>query len=82
MSDELPQTLTTTGASCGVEAGTPWAFESAGEHWRLHDQREVTYWRSRPPEERLAQALHYRVRVHGPLSAPARWSWRLVASGE
>lgn len=82
MSDQLRVAPTTTGTSCGVEAGTPWAFESADEHWRLHGQREVTYWRSRPPEERLAQALHYRVRVHGPLLAPTRWSWRFVAPDE
>ena len=82
MSDELRVAPTTTGASSGVDAGTPWAFEPADEHWRLHDQREVAYWRSRPPEERLAQALQYRVRVHGPFSAPTRWSWRFVASDE
>ena len=82
MSDTLRVTPTTTGVSRGVDAGTPWAFEPADEHWRLHDEREVAHWRSRPPEERLARALHYRVRVHGPFSAPTRWSWRFVASDE
>jgi hypothetical protein len=82
MSDKPRAAPTTTGMSSGVEAGTPWAFESADEHWRLHGRRELAYWRSRPPEERLAQALHYRVRVHGPLSVPTRWSWRFVAPDE
>ena len=73
---------TTTGMSSGVDGGMPWAFEPADEHWRLHDLREVAYWRSRPPEERLAQARRYRARVHGPFRTPTRWSWRFVASDE
>ena len=82
MSDDRQVAPTTTGVSHGVDAGTPWAFEAADEHWRLHDQREAAYWRSRPPEARLRQAFQYRVRVHGPFLAPDRWSWRFVASGE
>ena len=82
MSDELRVPPTTTGKSSGVDAGTPWRFEAADAHWRLHDQRELAFWRSRSPEERLAQAPRYRVRVHGPFSAPARWSWRFVAFDE
>ncbi|MBI3491596.1 MAG: hypothetical protein HY047_07445 [Acidobacteria bacterium] len=80
MSDRVAPT--TTGMFSGVDAGTPWAFEPADEHWRLHDQREVAYWCSRPPEERLAQAQHYRERVHGQFAAPTRWSWRFVAPDE
>ncbi len=82
MTDDLRLTPTRSGVSNGVDAGTPWAFEPADVHWRLHDEREVAYWRSRRPEERLAQALQYRVRVHGAFPAPTNWSWRFVASDE
>ena len=82
MSDDSRVAPTTTGMSSGVDAGTTLAFEPADEHWRLHDLREVAYWRSRPPEERLAQALCYRVRVHSLFPAPTRWSWQVVASDE
>ncbi len=73
---------TTTGASSGVDSGIPWAFESADEHWRLHDEREVAFWRSRSPAERLAQAARYRVRVHGLVAPPAHWLWRFAAADE
>ena len=82
MSDDLRPAPTTTGLSHGVDGGTRWAFEPADEHWRLHDQHEVAYWRSKSPDQRLAQALRYRVRVHGPFSEPPRWSWRFVAFDE
>lgn len=75
---------TTNGAWSGVDrvTGTPWAFESGEEHWRLHDQREIAYWRSRPPTERLAQAASYRLRVHGEVTPPRRWEWRFVPPGQ
>lgn len=72
---------TTTGAWSGVDAGIPWAFEPPHEHWRLHDEHEVAFWRSQPPAERLAQADRYRVRVHGPIDTTAPLTWRFVAPG-
>ena len=82
MGHDLHPAPTARGASNGVDNGTPWAFEPADEHWRRHDEREVAYWRSRRPEERLAQALRYRMRVHGAFSAPTSWSWRFVPFDE
>jgi hypothetical protein len=67
---------------CGVDHGVRWMFESAEDHWRLHDRREVAYWRSRPPEERLAQAAAYRIRVHGALSPGRPQQWRFVPPGD
>ncbi len=80
----MSEAPTKTGEWAGVDrgTGTPWAFESASEHWRLHDQREGAYWRSRPVAERLARADHYRIRVHGLVAAPTRWEWRFVPAGE
>ena len=84
MSLSMSEAPTKTGAWSGVDrqTGTPWRFEPADEHWRLHDQREVAYWRSRPAAERLAQASHYRVRVHGLVTMPTHWPWRFVPFGE
>lgn len=84
MDASMSEAPTKTGAWAGVDlgSGTPWAFESADEHWRLHDQRERAYWRSRPAAERLAQADGYRVRVHGLVASPVRWTWRFVAAGQ
>jgi hypothetical protein len=39
MSDQITVAPTTTGLSRGIDAGTPWAFEAADEHWRLHGRR-------------------------------------------
>lgn len=69
---------TTTGESSGVDAGVPWSFESPDEHWQHHDRRQVAYWRTRPPAERLERAAYYRWRVHGAVAEPATWSWRFV----
>lgn len=84
MEARMSEAPTKTGAWAGVDrgTGTPWAFESAQEHWRLHDQRERAYWRSRPAGERLAQASLYRVRVHGLVTMPTHWPWRFVPFGE
>lgn len=73
-----PSAPTVRGASSGVDAGIRWSFEAPEEHWREHDRRQVAYWRSRPPEERLAQAAYYRWRVHGDVAEPEAWSWRFV----
>lgn len=80
----MSEAPTKTGEWAGVDhrTGTPWAFEPAGEHWRLHDQREAAYWRSRPTVERLAQAGDYRLRVHGEVVPPRRWEWRFVPPGQ
>lgn len=72
---------TTTGAWSGVDAGIPWMFEPPQEHWRRHDEREVAFWRSQPPEERLAQADRYRVRVHGPIDPATPVTYRFVEPG-
>jgi hypothetical protein len=69
MSDDFRVAPPTTGMSSGVDAGTPLAFEPADEHWRLHDLREVAYWRSRPPEESDAGAGALLSRA-GPRSVP------------
>jgi hypothetical protein len=63
-------------------SGIPWAFEAPEAHWAEHDQRQVRYWRSRPPEERLARAAAYRTVRHGVILEPAVWSWRFVEPGE
>jgi hypothetical protein len=63
-------------------SGIPWAFESPEAHWAEHDGRQVRYWRSRPPAERLARAAHYRILRHGTLLEPAVWTWRFVEPGE
>ncbi len=63
-------------------SGTRWAFEAPEAHWADHDARQVRYWRSRPPEERLAQAAHYRSVRHGAILEPMAWSWRFVEPGE
>lgn len=63
-------------------SGIAWAFEVPEEHWAEHDNRQVRYWRSRPPEERLARAAHYRFLRHGTIPEPAEWTWRFVEPGE
>jgi hypothetical protein len=63
-------------------SGIPWAFETPEAHWSGHDGRQVRYWRSRPPAERLARAAHYRILRHGTLLEPAVWTWRFVEPGE
>lgn len=55
-----------------------WVLEDPDDHFREHDARQVRYWLSRPPAERLAQAARYRIRVHGDVEAPAVFSWRLI----
>lgn len=65
-----------------ASSGIPWAFERPEAHWAEHDARQVRYWRSRPPEERLARAAHYRCLRHGTILEPAAWSWRFVDPGE
>jgi hypothetical protein len=42
-----------------------WSLESPDDHWAQHDPKQVRYWLSVPPSERLAQAERYRVRVLG-----------------
>ena len=71
------------GRSSGIDStsGLAWAIEPPDVHWAEHDARQVAYWRSRPSSERLAQAHLYRFRVHGLLSAPARWTWQVVPAG-
>jgi len=59
----------------------PWAVEAPDTHWAEHDARLVTYWRSRPAAERLAQAAAYRLRVHGLVAAPSTWTWQLLPAG-
>ena len=58
--------------------GTRWMFETPEAQWAEHDVRQVRYWRSRPPEERLARAAHYRFLRHGTILEPAAWTWRFV----
>jgi len=74
---------TRDGRSEGTDptSGLKWAMESSETHWMEHDGRLVTYWRSRPAAERLAQAGAYRVRIHGLVTAPSKWTWRLVPFG-
>lgn len=71
---------TRSGAAQGRDpvSGIAWRFEAPEAHWAAHDGREVAYWLSRPPAERLAQAAEYRRRVHG--SAPRAFvrSFRFV----
>jgi len=71
---------TRDGRSHGIDSqsGLAWAVEAPDAHWAEHDARLVAYWRSRPAAERLAAAADYRVRVHGLIAAPARWTWQLV----
>jgi hypothetical protein len=75
---------TRDGSTSGREpsSGTSWAFEDPQQHWADHDERQVRYWRSRPPAERLAQAERYRFRRHGHLPEPAVWTWRFLPPGE
>jgi hypothetical protein len=63
-------------------SGISWAFESPEDHWREHDARQVRYWLSRSPEERLAQVSVYRARVHGDIVAPTEWRGRFPAPDE
>ena len=60
------------------EPALTWVLEDADEHFREHDTRQVRYWLSRPPAERLARAARYRVRVHGDIEPPAVMTWRLI----
>ena len=71
---------TRDGRSTGKDpsSGLAWSIEPPDAHWAEHDARLVTYWRSRPASERLAQASAYRVRVHGLVVAPDRWTWQFV----
>jgi len=84
MADARFESPTRTGELSGRDAATGirWAFEPPEQHWANHDRRQLSYWRARNPEERLAQADEYRRRVHGDLVEPARWSWRLLPPGE
>lgn len=74
---------TRDGLSSGRDrvTGLAWAFEQPIVHWNEHDERQVAYWRSRPAEERLAQAAAYRVRVHGHCAEPHVWTWKFVPFG-
>lgn len=74
---------TRDGRSEGIDpiSGLAWVLETPETHWAEHDARQVTYWRSRPASERLAQAAAYRVRVHGLVAAPSQWTWQLVPAG-
>ena len=71
---------TRDGRSSGIDptSSLAWAIEPPEVHWAEHDARQVAYWRSRPAAERLAQANHYRLRVHGLVVPPERWTWKLV----
>jgi hypothetical protein len=71
---------TRDGRLTGIDrtSGLAWAVEPAEVHWAEHDRRLVAYWRSRPAAERLAEASAYRTRVHGLVTVPQRWPWRLV----
>jgi hypothetical protein len=62
--------------------GLSWALESPEQHWAEHDARQLAYWRTRSPEERLAQAAEYRWRRHGDIREPAVWTWRFLEPGE
>lgn len=79
-----PTVPTLNGQEAGRESSTgmAWAFEDPQRHWAEHDARQVRYWRTRPPEERLAQAAEYRRRRHGTLDEPATWTWRFLGPGE
>lgn len=60
------------------ESGLSWAFEAPDVHWTQHDARQVSYWRSRPPAERLAQAAWYRRRLwhdSTPSGTTMTWTW-------
>jgi hypothetical protein len=63
-------------------SGLTWEFEEPATHWAEHDRRQVQYWRSRPPGERLAQAAAYRRREHGETPDPDVWTWRFVPAGD
>lgn len=80
-SDAAP---TCDGTCQGREPGTgmTWAFEAPSAHCAEHDARQVRYWRSRPPEERLARAAYYRHLRHGTILEPPTWTWRFVEPGE
>jgi hypothetical protein len=80
MSDTTPAAPTRSGEWSGRDSssGVAWAFESPSQHWAAHDERQIAYWRSRPVEERLAQAAEYRLRRHGDIREPTVWSWRLL----
>jgi hypothetical protein len=75
---------TRDGRATGVDStsGLAWAVEAPDAHWAEHDGRLVAYWRSRPPAERLGAADEYRLRVHGRVVPPERWTWRLVPFGD
>src|SRR5688572_30909589 len=81
MEDSKSTAPTRTGRSSGRDpsTGMTWAFESPEEHWAHHDRRQLEYWRTRSPEERLAQAAEYRYRQHGDIPEPAVWTWQLRA---
>lgn len=82
MSDADRRAPTRTGEWEGRDevSGVAWAFEAPGRHWADHDRRQVCYWLSRPPAERLAQAAEYRVRVYGLLTDPRPWTMRFIDS--
>jgi hypothetical protein len=80
--DWIPPTRDGRTSGVDPDSGLAWAVEPPHVHWAEHDARLVAYWRSRPPAERLAQAAAYRLRVHGPVPAPDRWTWRLVLPGD
>lgn len=84
MADALFRAPTTTGQASGRDSttGLSWAFESPDQHWREHGARQLRYWLSRSPEERLAQAAAYRTHVHGDIVAPTEWHGRFLAPGE
>lgn len=63
-------------------SGLAWAIERPDDHWAGHDVRLVAYWRSRPASERLAQADAYRIRVHGLVAPPTRWTWQVLANAD
>ena len=59
-------------------SGMRWTFVAPEAHWAEHDVRQVRYWRSRPPEERLARAAEYRARHEGTAVEPSEWRWRFI----
>jgi hypothetical protein len=84
MSDAEPVAPTRTGEASGRDSttGVAWAFESREEHWARHDTRQLAYWQTRSPAERLAQAADYRRRRDGDVIEPSKWTWRFMAVGE
>jgi hypothetical protein len=53
-----------------------WRWATPKDHDEDHDKRQVEYWLSRTVEERLAQAEHYRLVVHGADRRLDRSAWR------